>query len=169
MKIQKHNKVTYSSILKSIVSGIIMIGLIITIVLLGIFIIFPSKNIEGATGATGARGLPNLEFTGNFSLPNRTQASIKKPVYPGQLPDISKINMKNKYKSLENKYKSSENKDNPSENKDKSHENKDKSSENKDKSSENKEDKSPQNFNEIILSIMAPIGTIIKFPDKTNK
>ena len=140
MKIQKPNKVTYSSILKSIVSGIIMIGLIITIISLGIFIIFPSKNIEGATGATGARGLPNLEFTGNFSLPNRTQASIKKPVFPGQLPVF---------------------KDKSSEDKDKSSENKDKSLENKNKSLE-KNDKSPQNFNEIILSIMAPIGTIIK-------
>tara|TARA_B110000503_G_scaffold135168_1_gene215273 strand:- start:504 stop:1001 length:498 start_codon:yes stop_codon:yes gene_type:complete len=165
MKIQKPNKVTYSSILKSIVSGIIMIGLIITIISLGIFIIFPSKNIEGATGA---RGLSNLEFNARFS-PFQHLSSIKKPVIPGQLSDISKINMKNKYKSLENKYKSSENKYKSSENKDKSSENKDKSHENKDKSSENKEDKSPQNFNEIILSIMAPIGTIIKFPDKTNK
>jgi len=163
MKTQKPNKVTYSSILKTIVYGIIMIGLIITIVLLGIFIIFPSKNIEGATGATGTRGLPNLKFTGNFSLANRRQSSMKKkPVFPGQLPVF-------KDKSSENKDKSSENKDNPSENKDNPSENKDKSHENKDKSSENKEDKSPQNFNEIILSIMAPIGTIIKFPDKTNK
>ena len=165
MKIQKPNKVTYSSILKSIVSGIIMIGLIITIISLGIFIIFPSKNIEGATGATGAtgaRGLSNLEFTGNFSLPNRRQASIKKPVFPGQLPVFKDKSSENKDKSLENKDKSLENKYKSSENKDKSHEK-------KDKSSENKEDKSPQNFNEIILSIMAPIGTIIKFPDKTNK
>ena len=128
MKIQKPNKVTLVY-LKSIVSGIIMIGLIITIVLLGIFIIFPSKNIEGATGATGARGLPNLEFTGNFSLPNRTQASIKKPVFPGQVLENKDKSLENKDRSsIENKDRSSiENKDNPSENKDKSHENKDKS------------------------------------------